>query len=91
MTGELTWVPPVIGGLAAGAVLGAAYVRLLVLNVALYAGGGNWRLALALHGGRLALVGAGMWGAAQGGGAVLLAALGGFVAVRTAMVRRAVP
>lgn len=91
MSDEMSSVLPVVGGLAAGAVLGAAYVRLLFLNVELYAGRGDWRLALALHGGRLAVIAAGMWGAAQWGGGVLLAALGGFVVVRTLMVRRAAP
>ena len=91
MTGEPFSVLPLAGGVVAGAVLGAAYVRLLTLNVALYAGQGGWRLAVALHGGRLALVAAGMWGAAQWGGGALLAALGGFVIVRTVLVRRAVP
>lgn len=91
MTGEMSLVLPLTGGFAAGAVLGAAYIRLLALNVALYAKGAGWRLALALHCGRLALIAAAMWGAVQWGGGALLAALGGFLAARALMIRRSEP
>ncbi len=91
MTADLPSLLPVLGGLMAGAALGAAYVRLLTLNVALYAGEGSWRRGLVLHAGRLAMIGGGMWGAAQWGAAVLLAALGGFLAARTLMVRKGAP
>lgn len=91
MTGAVSSIFSVVGGVVAGTALGAAYVRLLALNVALYAGSGPWRRALLLHAARLAMVGLAMWAAALVGAVVLLALLGGFVVARTLMVGRVVP
>ncbi|MDA8230911.1 MAG: hypothetical protein M0006_06190 [Magnetospirillum sp.] len=81
-------MPAMVGGVAAGAVLGTVYIRLLRANVGLYVRGGGWVRALALHAARLALVAVVLWQAARWGAPVLLGALVGFLAARGVGVRR---
>lgn len=72
---------------AAGFALGLAYFAALRANVRLYADG-RPAAALAVHAARTAVVVAAAVAAARAGAVPLLAALAGFVAARTVVVRR---
>jgi F1F0 ATPase subunit 2 len=71
-----------------GALLGAAYFAALRQNVERYVAGRPLGPTVALHVGRLLLAGLAFALIAGAGAAALLAALAGFLLVRTLLVRR---
>jgi F1F0 ATPase subunit 2 len=70
-----------------GVVLGTGYFAALRSNVERYLFGRSIEAAVALHCGRLLLVGVAFVLIAQAGAAALLGALGGFVLARTMALR----
>ena len=80
MTGLATI--PIVGGALAGCAIGLAYFGALWLAVRRHAQGRDRVVAVALHVGRFALLGGGLWLIAQQGAPSLIAALGGFVVAR---------
>jgi hypothetical protein len=79
-----------VAGLLAGFAVGMVYFCLLRINARLYAEGGLRRGAIALHAARLAAAALFFWSAATFGSVPLVAALAGFVAARTVLLRRMV-
>jgi hypothetical protein len=76
-----------VGYVALGAAMAAVYLCLLRVNTRLYLEGGPWWKPILLHLGRVAVMIAGFWGAATGGAGAVLAAFGGFLLARAALIR----
>ncbi|PIP97289.1 MAG: hypothetical protein COW75_07055 [Rhodobacterales bacterium CG18_big_fil_WC_8_21_14_2_50_71_9] len=84
MTGLLALPLCFLGGL----LLGLVHFSALRATAALIVGGGSALLGLVLTLGRVALLGAGLCAAAQGGALALLAAAAGVLVARALMLRR---
>ena len=73
---------PIAAAALAGCAMGLAYFGALWFAVRRHAEGRGRFVALALHVGRFALLGGGLWIIAQQGAPSLIAGLGGFVVAR---------
>jgi len=76
-----------LGYAVLGAAMAGLYLCLLRVNTRLYLDGGPWWKPILLHLGRMAVMIVGFAAAATGGAGAVLAAFGGFLLARAALIR----